>query len=56
MDDRGLFVFKETGSEGDIQVQGNEFRWILSFFIQKWIAIASGILGVIAGVFPIFMT
>jgi hypothetical protein len=56
MGNRGLFVFKQTGSERDIQVQGNEFRRILSFFNHKWIAIASGILGVIAGVFPIFMT
>jgi ABC-type multidrug transport system fused ATPase/permease subunit len=56
MDDRGLFVFKQTGSEEDIQVQGNEFRRILSFFNHKWIAIASGILCVMAGVFPIFVT
>jgi ABC-type multidrug transport system fused ATPase/permease subunit len=56
MDDRGLFVFKQIGSEGDIQVQRNEFRRMLSFFNHKWIATATGILDVIAGVFPIFMT
>jgi hypothetical protein len=56
MDDRDRFVFKQSGSEGEGSVQGNELSRNMAFFNHKWIAVASCFLYVVAGRIPSIMT
>jgi hypothetical protein len=56
MDDRNRFVFKQSCSEGDVSVQGNEFSGNMAFFNHKWIAVARWFLSFVAGTIPLIMT